>query len=88
MPTSGGVYRNHRGGLQGGGQDPGAGQSSISRTHSRSTISTYQGYRYPIFKDNQRPRSGFKKQLNNSIWANRKVETKLFLLSIGPNKIV
>ena len=28
------------------------------------------------------------KQLNNSNWANGKVETKLYLLPIGPNKIV
>jgi len=28
------------------------------------------------------------KQLNNSIWVNRKVETKLYFLSICPNKIV
>ena len=27
-------------------------------------------------------------QLNNLIWTNRKVETKLYLLPIGPNKIV
>ena len=27
------------------------------------------------------------KQLNNSIWANRKVETKLYLLPIGPKKL-
>ena len=28
------------------------------------------------------------KQLNNFIWTNRKVETKLYLLPIGPNKII
>ena len=26
--------------------------------------------------------------LNNCIWTNRKVETKLYLLPVGPNKIV
>jgi len=28
------------------------------------------------------------KQLNNFIWTNRKVETKLYLLPIGPNEFV
>ena len=38
--------------------------------------------------------SGFKKnnqttkQLDNSIWADKKVETKFYLLPIGPNKFV
>ena len=35
------------------------------------------------FKNNQST-----KQLSNLIWDNRKVETKLYLLPIGPNKIV
>ena len=35
------------------------------------------------FKNNQTT-----KQLNNLIWTNRKVETKLYLLPIGPNQIV
>ena len=34
------------------------------------------------FKNNQTT-----KQLNNFIWTNRKVETKLYLLPIGPNKM-
>ena len=35
------------------------------------------------FKNNQRT-----KQLNNFIWTNRKVETKLYMLPIGPIRIV
>ena len=35
------------------------------------------------FKNNQTT-----KQSNNFIWTNRNVETKLYLLSIGPNNIV
>ena len=49
-------------------------------------IPAIPGTLFPLgadFKNNQTT-----KQLNNSIWANRKVETKLYLLPIGPIRIV